>query len=321
MNIRFKFFLVLTIVVSIVPCNVYASDLYHQELKTFKAMQKYKALFDKDANMSVQLIRRDIQNYTHLTWFQRFVRGAFLACDAVVVTPETMPKLYTYVEGICKQQSIDTPTIFLTRERGFFNAAAQKLLTSSGAIIIGQHLLKSVTDAELEAVVAHEIGHIRYNHVNKTMGLYWFNVLVSYELLHYITEGKDSLLNLFISLHLSSFITMFMINKKFEKQADRFAYEENGKGEGLIAFFEHIKQKNKDRDNDLSYTRTLLTTNKPTLGFYNYYLDLAPRYYCAKLGHLISKGYRWIYHNTPYGPHPSPNARIAAVKKYLEEQN
>jgi hypothetical protein len=39
-----------------------------------------------------------------------------------------------------------------------------------------------------------------------------------------------------------------------------------------------------------------------------------------KLGHIINKIDKWIYHHAPLFPHPSPEARIAAVKKYLVQQ-
>lgn len=317
-NIFYALVLITTIFLSI---NLSATDVYRQEFKAFKKTQKYKAMFDHDAYIAVKLIRRNIQNFSQLNLFQRFIRWAFLSCDAVVITPETMPQLYNYIDNLCKKHSIDTPTVFLTRKRGFFNAFAAKLLWSSGAVIIGQHLLRTTSDDTLEAVITHEIGHIKYNHVNKTIGL---NLLNMY-LCHYIlTLSMSSTTNpwqrFLTSTYLAPYMTAFMINKRFEKEADRFAYEENNKDKGLIQLFEHLKQQDIDRDNDLSLTRKILTIHKPDIDFLSYYIGLVPFYYLTKLGHLLLKGYKWVYYNTPYGPHPSPEARITTVKKYLAQQ-
>lgn len=298
--------------------NLNATDVYRQEFKAFKRMQKYKAMFDHDANIVVKLIRRDIQNFSHLNLLQRFTRGSFLGCDAIVITEETMPKLYTYIDDMCKKHSIDTPTIFLTRGRGFFNAFAKKILWSSGAIIIGQHLLRTTSDEELEAVITHEIGHIKYNHSNKTAGIFSAGTLISQQILNYMIN--DRLISIISAIFISAFTTRLIINKQFEKQADKFAYAENGNAQGLIKLFEHLLQKDKDRDNDLLVTRKLLTAYKSDIGSSCYYFAFLPRYYLIKLGHIMNKVSKWICYHTPLSPHPSPETRIATVKKYLAQQ-
>ncbi|MGB8467549.1 MAG: M48 family metalloprotease, partial [Candidatus Babeliales bacterium] len=145
--------------------------VYRQELDQLKSSAQYNTLFNKHMPASLQYLQRDIYNYSKLTFAQRLIRFIFLAFDTIVVTPETMPALYAYTQKVCDAAHIPMPVIFLTRENTLYNAAAQKLFLSTGGIIIGQELLNDVTDDELEAIIAHEIGHIKHNHINKHMAI------------------------------------------------------------------------------------------------------------------------------------------------------
>lgn len=167
-----------------------SQNIYIEELTAFKTSPDYQLIFNEDANPILQGIERDIENCQHLSWLQRLIRSTFLSQDVIVVTPKTMPKLYSYIETLCKTSEIKTPIVFLTREKGFFNAAAQKLLMSTGAIIIGQKLLLETSDKELESVIAHEMGHIKYNHVNKSMAINFLAFLGSWAGSYYLLSKQ-----------------------------------------------------------------------------------------------------------------------------------
>jgi Zn-dependent protease with chaperone function len=307
---------------------------YYAELKAFKKSLGTEIMFDNYAHPALAAIQRDITIYKNLTFFQRFVRNSFLACDVVIVTPETMPLLYGYVNDICKKANIKTPTVFISRKDGFFNAFAAKLLVSSGAIVIGQRLMKEVSDEGLEAVVAHEIGHIKHNHVNKTIALRVINLIILNAFIvqmpaaqPYLPNAQDLIQQNFIKFYAKLYLWIaalntfeaFIINKRFEKEADRFAYEANGKAKGIIEFFELLLKKEALNEADFVTIREMLTDNKQSLRFIGYY-ELIVRYYLAKLGHNISNCYRKFYHETFWGAHPSHKARIAAAEEYLAAQ-
>ena len=214
------------------------------------------------------------------------------------------------------------PTIFVTRDvtwkQGIFNACAQKLFASSGAIVIGQKLLRETTDAELEAVVAHELGHIKYNHVNKRILLSILTIIATNTLNGCLPSEKklSSTTSFLIKLYLPDLI----INKRFEKQADEFAYKFVGKANGTIAFHENLIKRNKKYfDEDFEKTYDILQKNKPQLAILDRYL-LTTRYYLASFFNKLNKTYRWIYLNTPLGAHPSSEERIQAVKDYLAQK-
>src|SRR5579871_6783746 len=94
-------------------CMVSAGNhgVYYNELKAFKKAPATKEMFDEWADSGLAKIQRDIITYKNLTFFQRAVRSLFFMFDVVVATPETLPRLYEYVDGICKKAQIETPTI------------------------------------------------------------------------------------------------------------------------------------------------------------------------------------------------------------------
>lgn len=297
--------------------------IYRQELEDFKKSPQYEVIFDKNANEALRCIQRDIENFKQLSLLQRWIRSAFLSFDSVAISSDTMPKLYAYIDSMCKKESVYTPTVFVTRQKeGFFNAAAQKLLISSGAIIIGHELLLESTDAELEAVVAHEIGHIKHNHVNKTLGIYIATAITSIisttVYLHSCSKHDinraaiKALLFLIIAFNAPRFI----INKNFEKEADEFAFKDMDKGDGLIEFFQSLEKRDKSYDAGFHKTYDILQKDSYKLAFYDSW-PLYGRYYLASIGHAIDDAFKWFYYNTPFGSHPSHEERIKTVKAYL----
>ncbi len=309
---------------------------YYAELEAFKKAPVTKLMFDEDIHPALAEIQRDMIICKNLTSFQRIVRSLFLMLDVVIVTPETMPLLYGYVDDICKKADIPVPTIFITRKDGFFNAFAQKILMSTGGILIGQKLMKETSDDALEAIVAHEIGHIKYDHVNKMLGILTVQWGVVYALTKMlkITSGVrvgDSegdvlykkcvyFLKLMMLNDCLSCVSAYFINKRFEKEADEFAYKTNGKARGLIEFFELLLQKDVLRDEEFVTIYNLLEQNKEQLEMMDYY-SLLLRYYGAYAEHWLMELYKKVYYETFVGAHPTPQARIKAAQDYLAQQN
>lgn len=307
---------------------------YRQEFESFKNSPRYEAIFNEDAPAILSDLQANIEIYKELSWFQRFVRSAFFALEPVVINAKTMPTLHAYIDTMCKSQGIATPTIFVTRDitwkQGFFNAAAQKLLMSSGAIVIGQKMLLEVNDAELEAVVAHEIGHIKYNHINKQILITYLSmagsaVAMNVAANHYLSPEAQRNPELAVAtrvyapLLMGLFLTRLIINKQFEKQADEFAYKVMGKGEGMVEFFEDLKNRDKNYNDYFAKTYTILQESKKDLNPSDS-LGLTIDYYLASFGNKLNNAFKWLYHNTPYGAHPSHDARIEAAKNYMASQ-
>lgn len=338
------FFLCLSLLMTI--CDIRAdvqtdTYVYNQELKALKNSEYYKIIFDhEDALQGARRLRRDIENCKQLSFVQRLIRTVFLNLDTIVVDAHTMPHLYSYINTLCTTHGIKTPTIFITTKSNFYNAAASKLLMSTGAIVIGQKIIKESSDQVVESVIAHEIGHIKYNHVNKMIAIALACCYAGYQFSKRMVEGYDSALKIYYGRSLSSFeaagiqlvynmiynqiftslALMVLVNKRFERQADRFAYEEVGKGKGLVKFFENIEQKHQNHKDDLATTSKILSHSASELAWYdNIFLNVD--YYMTKIGFDFHRARRWLYHNTPIGAHPSPTSRIKAVQKYWADNN
>lgn len=305
---------------------VSAENIYQEELKAFETSEKYKVVFSEDAPLGLPSINRDIQNYKALTPVQRMLRFIFFFFQPIVVNTETMPVLYNYVDGLCKKNSIETPTVFISTGRGFFNAAASKMFMSSGAIIIGREIINETDSAELEAIIAHEIGHIKHNHVNKILAITFASYFGVTLLKKYLSTRQffrtqaqaniHSIIDDYMTVWWSTVLTAFIINKSFEKEADLFACE-HGKAQGIADFFTLLQEKDHNKDVQFDQTSDLLVETKNKIGFTDR-IQLNARYYLAKAWHGYNKANRWIYHYTPFGAHPAHEKRVEAALEYLK---
>lgn len=306
-------------------CKDKQESSYYKELKTFKENPKYKAIFDEDVSIIVPLIYRDMHNFKQLTYWQRFARFLFFDKDVVIVTPDSMPQLYSYVQSICDQQSMPIPTIFITRRKGVFNAFAAKLFSTTGGIALYQKIIEDTTDSELEAIIAHELGHIKHNHSNKIIArilplyitIFAYLTFTQSKPLGYKPSLLERSLNVyfrhFFSGVLAGIIAQLTIGKQFEKEADEFAYKEVGNEKGLIEFFKHVQDKENAENEAFDRLYVALEDNKPELS--------ADDHQClcmiAKMFQGLTKGFKWVYYNTRFGPHPSPQERQKTVEEYL----
>lgn len=298
---------------------VSGSQDYLNELKLLKKSVGYKNVFDLESNQDLRKIRRDINNYQQMDSIERSLYSVLLAQDTFAITEKTMPKLFSYIKDICEKSNIKVPTIFITSTEGILNAFATKLFATKGAILITQKIIKQSTDEELEAIVAHEIGHIKHNHVNKTIALNLLANIAAHQIANKILGENRSWLANIATYMAGSLVTSFLISKRFEKQADAFACSLN-KEKGIIGFFEKIEKRHDKNNQDFVDVRKELSDNKAKLSFGDN-LKLNARYYTALISNKINNAFRAIYHHTPLGAHPSPKYRINKAKESLKRKN
>mgnify|MGYP003347008625 CR=1 FL=1 len=160
----FKSLLFSSFVLSISIIN--ADGVYREELRVLKELKEEGLILDKDVDPSIRNLANDINNHSQLSAFSRFMRSTALRYG-VIVTKDSMPQLYNYIQTICDNNNFAVPTILISKDEDLLNAFAQKLYATSGVIIIGQRIIEEYDDETVEAVVAHELGHIKGNHVNK----------------------------------------------------------------------------------------------------------------------------------------------------------
>ncbi len=112
------------------------------------------------------------------------------------------------------------------------NAAVAGTLPWNRRIFLTDALLEYFTEEEIETVVAHELGHIRYKHIQTYM-LFSIFYLLSYPLFYFFVEeplvahfGESQILSTLLSL---AFLTLYFVfifrylSRRCEHQADLYA--------------------------------------------------------------------------------------------------
>ena len=94
-----------------------------------------------------------------ISWF--FHRSMIMrATGAADVTRQSEPELYNTLENLCISRGITMPALQII-ETDSLNAYASGLEQDDAVVAVTRGLIKTLTKAELEAVLAHELTHIR----------------------------------------------------------------------------------------------------------------------------------------------------------------
>src|SRR4029077_19888557 len=89
----------------------------------------------------------------------------------MAITRNDMPKLSAYTEQLSEKMGIATPLVMLDFASEKENAFASGITPNHGFIIITASLLELLEDDEIEAIIAHEFGHVYKAHALKKMAL------------------------------------------------------------------------------------------------------------------------------------------------------
>lgn len=303
------------------------NQVYAQEFVAFADAPENQAIFDEEMHPELHNIERDMHNFKSLNLMQRLACLVFLANDVIVVTPENMPKLYAFIDDLCKKSDMPTPAIFITIREGFYNAFAGKFFTSVGGIVICQKLLFASSDTLLEGVIAHEIGHVKHNHTNKNLALkaasFTAGLLAMYGIQTYIKEKlgmtdqptsfREYALGFMAANTFSWLVNGLVIGKSYEQQADEFAFKA-GHAKGLIEFFEQLKENEQKVESDFAATNEHLQSKKSELPVAEFN-TLQQTYNKAFEANALRK---WL-HATRFVSHPLTDDRIQAAQAYLPE--
>lgn len=100
-----------------------------------------------------------------------FTKNILEQFNARLVTAEEAPAYHAIVEQLCARLNIEKPILCLSSS--FANACARNIPGLPKIVVFGTPLLKRLTDAECEAILAHELGHLKHNHFAKLVA---FNI-------------------------------------------------------------------------------------------------------------------------------------------------
>ena len=143
---------------------------------------------------------------------------------------------------LAAQDNIKYKDIVVWQTESVANAAVAGIAPWSRQIFLTEALLKHFSDDEIEAVVAHEFGHVRYKHI-----LTYLMFLIAYSLSYaiyyiYIGQPLESVIStsaLLPAIGLVFFIFPYFViifralSRRFEHQADLYAVTLTGKSESL----------------------------------------------------------------------------------------
>ncbi len=143
-------------------CRLPLSDLAH---KKFARLDKEQYIHPADARAlaalrSIPGIDSALKKVLALTG-ESAIRVIFTA-SAVKVTPHQCPDLYAKLQVACTTLGVDMPDLFVQQNpvvNGFTGGVERPV------IVLYSSLLERLTDEEVLAVVAHEVGHIHAEHV------------------------------------------------------------------------------------------------------------------------------------------------------------
>jgi len=95
-----------------------------------------------------------------------FINSALIrySTGASPISRTEYPKLYNLLENLCISRGIKMPSLCII-DTPSMNAFASGVDDRSYAITVTKGLVDTLDDAELEAVLAHELSHIRHNDV------------------------------------------------------------------------------------------------------------------------------------------------------------
>jgi len=129
----------------------------------------------------------------------------------------------------------------------------------SKRIILADNLLAKYTDAEIKAVLAHELGHYKYRHIWKLLLFGAVSTLVSFYLLFILTNWIVMILDissianieafpfLMLIMAMFSFMTLPIQNgysRRLEREADAFALQNTQDADSFISCMERLARQN-----------------------------------------------------------------------------
>ncbi len=115
--------------------------------------------------------------YALITYFAG-MRMSLAVNGAKEIQKRDNPRLWRTVENLCITDGLPMPRVFIMADPAP-NAFATGRNPSSAAVCVTQGLLDIMSDAELEGVLAHELGHVQNYDIRVSMIAFALSVVVS----------------------------------------------------------------------------------------------------------------------------------------------
>jgi len=127
-------------------------------------------------------------------------------------------------------------------------------------VVLGDNLLQNMSVPEIKSIIAHEIGHFKYHHIWKNIGIGTLQQFAAFFIVHFLllrvsprflssVEWNLSLLPLFAILLGGVSLLVFApvnnaLSRSFEKQADKYALEKTEDTKAFMAALAGLANRN-----------------------------------------------------------------------------
>jgi|SaaInlStandDraft_4_1057021.scaffolds.fasta_scaffold01774_2 Zn-dependent protease with chaperone function len=230
--------------------NEIAEEIYFfkKNNKHFKArvddikIPEFQRLFDDvDVEKLISSESSSVRRF-QLRFFLKVYPGSdirsLMPGGLIMLTKEKTPKLNLMIKELSDKLDMRAPIVFLSGQSKMFNAFATSLLKSCSLMCLGEELINEFTDDELRGIIAHELAHIKQNHVPKQMLINSFTFMASlYPALYGVVKKQYEYL--FCGMVGFAFLgwLSLLYGRYCEKQADMISARTTGKPDDLANAF------------------------------------------------------------------------------------
>ena len=94
--------------------------------------------------------------------------------NGIRITKNQFPEIYHIIEKECEQLNMEIPPVYMMQNGGILNAFATKFIGRNYVVIYSEIFDLAFEEGinELSFVIAHELGHIKRNHISKRLWLF-----------------------------------------------------------------------------------------------------------------------------------------------------
>ena len=199
--------------------------------------------------------------------FLQFI-NFFIPRDMILLKEENAPSLFESIKKHSTKLNVPMPLVFLSEDENLYNAGASSISHNYSLMIIGEKMLKDLSRDEFDAVIAHELSHIKKNHIPKLLLLsapvaitlngllmfYWFKLIYNdfkNNKFYRSTAFKFATLSL---ASVAFTVVLSKVSRIFEKQADLTALNALDDPDSIIKLMEKFELKIDNKvDNEFDY--------------------------------------------------------------------
>lgn len=175
------------------------------------------------------------------------------------INETNMPTLCAIINKLAHRLGLTIHDILI--KRSYDNAKAKKSFFGKNTLVIGEEIIKMFSAQELEGIIAHELGHIFYNHANKQYVLilkFFAFCIIPALLVNQICISNNtvsSFINSIISLSFFCF-AFFILYKAteweehYEKEADLLGITLTDYPEEMIVVFKKLLKSGRRPNNN-----------------------------------------------------------------------